>query len=192
MDGSFDADFLWNYLKEHPESVYCLPVKVTPPWDPTRSLDIRNKVMQCRKPQDFHKLCICRGYRSLNEMLNCFEVFLPLVRGNLHLIEQLSYDFCQRQWEQNVVYCEVRYSPHLLAEAFSNETPTGNDHGQAQDPPQPLDITPEAVFAAVTTVCILPLLIILLPQYIRANISPHARMQRSLRVFVGAVKDIQR
>ena len=135
--------------------MYCLPVKVTPPWDPTRPLDIRNKVMHCRTPQDFHKLCICRGYRSLNEMLNCFEVFLPLVRGNLHLIEQLSYDFCQRQWEQNVVYCEVRYSPHLLAEAFTNDASADNDHMQTKDSPESVNITADAVFAAVTRVCIL-------------------------------------
>ena len=51
-------------------------------------------------------------------MLNCFEMFLPLVRGNLELIEQLAFDFCQRQWEQHIVYTEVRYSPHLLAEGF--------------------------------------------------------------------------
>ncbi len=83
-------------------------------------------------------------------MLNCFEVFLPLVRGNLQLIEQLSYDFCQRQWEQNVIYCEVRYSPHLLAEAFTNDS-NGNDDGSTK---HVLDITPDAVFAAVTRVCI--------------------------------------
>jgi adenosine deaminase len=87
-------------------------------------------------------------------MLNCFEVFLPLVRGNLHLIEQLSYDFCQRQWEQNVVYCEVRYSPHLLAEAFTKDTSAGNEHDETNAPPESLNITPEAVFAAVTRVCI--------------------------------------
>ena len=110
--------------------------------------------MHCRTPQDFHKLCICRGYRSLNEMLNCFEVFLPLVRGNLHLIEQLSYDFCQRQWEQNVVYCEVRYSPHLLAEAFTNDASADNDHMQTKDSPASVNITADAVFAAVTRVCI--------------------------------------
>lgn len=88
-------------------------------------------------------------------MLNCFEVFLPLVRGNLHLIEQLSYDFCQRQWEQNVVYCEVRYSPHLLAEAFTNDASADNDHMQTKDSPESVNITADAVFAAVTRVCIL-------------------------------------
>lgn len=76
--------------------------------------------------------------RFRKEMLTCFEIFLPLIRGNLTLIEQLAYDFCQRQWEQNVVYTEVRYSPHLLAEGY--EDGGGNK-----------TVTAEAVLAAVTT-----------------------------------------
>jgi len=41
-------------------------------------------------------------------------MFLPVVRGNLELLEELSYDFVRRQKEQNIVYTEVRYSPQLL------------------------------------------------------------------------------
>ena len=48
-------------------------------------------------------------------MLNCFTVFLPIVRGNLDLIESLAFDFVKRQARQNIIYSEVRYSPHLLA-----------------------------------------------------------------------------
>jgi adenosine deaminase len=146
LDGSFDADFLWKYLKEHPESVYCLPVRVNPPWDPTKTLHIRDHVMNCQTSQDYFKLCTCRGYRSLNEMLNCFEVFLPIVRGNLQLIEQLSFDFCKRQWEQNVVYCEVRYSPHLLAEGFLLDKYENENNKNSSVH------THDAVFAAVTRV----------------------------------------
>ena len=75
-------------------------------------------VQKCKTEKQYHDLCTCRGYRSLKAMLNCFEIFLPLVRGNLELIEQLAFDFCQRQWEQHAIYTEVRYSPHLLAEGY--------------------------------------------------------------------------
>jgi len=51
--------------------------------------------------------------------LNCFECFLPVVRGNLALLEKLAYDFVKRQWQQNAVYTEVRYSPQLLCESIS-------------------------------------------------------------------------
>lgn len=52
---------------------------------------------------------------SLEDMLLCFEFFTPLVYNNFVLLEHLAYDFCQRQYEQNVIYTEVRYSPQLLA-----------------------------------------------------------------------------
>ena len=52
---------------------------------------------------------------SLEDMLTCFEFFFPLVYNNETLLEELAFDFVKRQWEQNVIYTEVRYSPHLLA-----------------------------------------------------------------------------
>jgi adenosine deaminase len=139
-------------MKEHPESVYCLPVRTIPPWEPDKELKIRSMVQNCQTSREFHDLCTCRGYRSLREMLNCFEVFLPLVRGNLELIEQLAYDFCQRQWEQNVVYTEVRYSPHLLAEGFAVDVADSSTNDDSSEHPAGamIKVTPESVFEAVT------------------------------------------
>ena len=48
-------------------------------------------------------------------MLKCFETFVPIVRGDLDLLEKLAHDFVKRQSKQNIVYTEVRYSPHFLA-----------------------------------------------------------------------------
>ena len=60
-------------------------------------------------------MCTCRGKHSLHEMLKCFETFVPIVRGDLDLLETLALDFVKRQSKQNIVYTEVRYSPHFLA-----------------------------------------------------------------------------
>mmetsp|Transcript_25113 Transcript_25113/g.37572 ORF Transcript_25113/g.37572 Transcript_25113/m.37572 type:complete len:309 (+) Transcript_25113:580-1506(+) len=49
-------------------------------------------------------------------MIICFEHFIPIVRGDLGLLEELAHNFVKRQAAQNIVYTEVRYSPHLLAE----------------------------------------------------------------------------
>jgi adenosine deaminase len=57
---------------------------------------------------------------SLEDMLTCFEFFLPLVYDNVDLLEELAFDFVQRQWEQNVIYTEVRYSPNLLSKDPTN------------------------------------------------------------------------
>jgi len=59
-------------------------------------------------------------------MLTCFEFFFPLVYNNFELLESLAYDLVIRQYEQNILYTEMRYSPHLLAkdpqEAFKAVT----------------------------------------------------------------------
>lgn len=90
-------------------------------------------VSECDSPLDYRRLTTCRRrYRAfrtaeaqrrkrdekqgtLEDMLTCFEFFFPLVHNNLPLLEELAYDFVKRQKEQNVIYTEVRYSPHLLA-----------------------------------------------------------------------------
>jgi adenosine deaminase len=140
LDGSFDPDFLWKYLNENPDKIYCLPVTADLPWEPDHPpLEIRKLVKDCDTQRKFHSLCTCRGNRSLKAMLNCFEIFLPLVRRDLHLLEQLSYDFCLRQWEQNTFYTEVRYSPFLFADSFQ---------GDVLDPDNP--ITAEHIYEAIT------------------------------------------
>ena len=95
-------------------------------------------VQDCGNALAYRRLCTCRRryrkYRqqtrqairngqhleekpqgTLEDMLNCFEFFLPLVYDNFTLLEELAFDFVCRQFEQNVIYTEVRYSPHLLS-----------------------------------------------------------------------------
>lgn len=52
-------------------------------------------------------------------MFQCFQVFVPIVQDNLTLLEQLAHQFVQGQAQQNVIYTEVRYCPHLLAKGGS-------------------------------------------------------------------------
>jgi adenosine deaminase len=91
-----------------PDNAHC-------PWDDS-TIPIRSAIEQCKSKEDLHSLCTCRGKRSLHEMIKCFEHFIPIVRGDLELIERLAYDFAKRQAMQNIIYTEVRYSPHVLAE----------------------------------------------------------------------------
>mmetsp|Transcript_2483 Transcript_2483/g.3743 ORF Transcript_2483/g.3743 Transcript_2483/m.3743 type:complete len:453 (-) Transcript_2483:185-1543(-) len=132
FDGSLEHSILQSHLSTN--GLTCLPEHTILPWDqskfPVRSLveeassittteskaaGDTNDAIRITKPS-LHSLCTCRGKRSLTEMLKCFEIFVPIVRGNLNLLEALAYDFCKRQWEQNVIYTEVRYSPHYLAD----------------------------------------------------------------------------
>lgn len=126
LDGSFEFDVLWKTLQKRPQLMQCFPVSTNPPWEPSKTLHSRKLVTECETSTDYRTLCTCRGKRSLNEMLNCFEMFLPVVRGNLELLEELAYDFVQRQWEQNVVYTEVRYSPQLFVDEMNTTTTNDN------------------------------------------------------------------
>merc|ERR1740121_685206 len=45
-------------------------------------------------------------------MLSVFYRYLPLVAGRLELLEELAFKFVGFQAASNVVYTEVRYSPH--------------------------------------------------------------------------------
>lgn len=115
LDGSFDPFVLHQYLQSSKTTQY-LPEYTIIPWDQSR-YPIRKQVEDTLDyPLQFHSLCTCHNQQSLQAMIKSFEIFLPIVRGNFGLLEQLAFDFCKRQAEQKIIYTEVRYNPHLLAE----------------------------------------------------------------------------
>ncbi|XP_062520576.1 adenosine deaminase-like [Corticium candelabrum] len=63
-----------------------------------------------------HVTCCYGTNKSLLEFLNVFYTFHPLIRGDTAAIEQFAYEFCEDEAKQKVAYCELRYSPHYLAE----------------------------------------------------------------------------
>ena len=139
LDGSFNTTELWDHLQSNPHMIHCIPIEMKLPWDTnpdTPPVKLRELVSACTTSLDYTRLCTCRRrYRkirhveerknnkslnkkvqgSLEDMLLCFQFFLPLVYNNYDLLEHLAYDFVKRQKEQNVIYTEVRYSPHMLA-----------------------------------------------------------------------------
>lgn len=128
LDGSFDPSTLKAHL-EQTEDYSCLPKETILPWDPNSSFPVRKMVEECRNEEEFESLCTCRGKYSLYAMIQAFEIFIPIVRGKFELIERLAYDFVKRQADQNIIYTEVRYSPHLLAPGgtFHNSNNNSNN-----------------------------------------------------------------
>lgn len=47
------------------------------------------------------------------------------LRGDLSAIERISYEFCQSQSEQEVIYTEARYTPHYFLKLDDNREPIG-------------------------------------------------------------------
>lgn len=147
LDGAFDPDYLWNYIEQHSnrdDIAQRYPKEFIPPWDimNQKTLYLQNDIKNCKNSNEYHKLCTCRGQRSLAYMLNCFQYFLPLVSNQLELIEQLSYDFVVRQYEQNIIYTEVRYSPHELC--------VRSEHQKQQNENDIIIITADMIVQTVT------------------------------------------
>mmetsp|Transcript_5120 Transcript_5120/g.5925 ORF Transcript_5120/g.5925 Transcript_5120/m.5925 type:complete len:381 (+) Transcript_5120:256-1398(+) len=101
LDGAFDDELLFNEWISNQDALDVPD-------------DIAAKLSNCGSLEAFRKITTTTGERSLQSMFDCFDTFLPLVVGNLNLIERLAYKFFLTQVEQNVVYTEVRYSPQLL------------------------------------------------------------------------------
>ena len=116
------------------------------------TLHIRQALRDCGSFNAFKELITCKGKRSLIEMLRCFERFLPVVRGNTDLIEELAFRFVEKQAAQHVVYTELKYSPHLLSNAGTMEAQEGGGGGGEGASAAEAGAVREArlVFAAVT------------------------------------------
>lgn len=75
---------------------------------------LKGALEACHTPEELANFVTCKGHRSFLSMLNCFGHFLPLVKGRWDALEELARRFCKHQAEANIVYTEVRYSPHIL------------------------------------------------------------------------------
>jgi len=64
--------------------------------------------------QDFLDSIIVKTPDTLLSFLKGFGIFLPAIIGDLEAIERMSYEFCEYQSKEGVIYAEPRYCPHLL------------------------------------------------------------------------------
>lgn len=53
------------------------------------------------------------------------SIFLYLLRGDREAIKRVAYEFVEMKAKEGVVYVEVRYSPHFLANSKVDPIPWG-------------------------------------------------------------------
>eukprot|EP00286_Rhodomonas_abbreviata_P009225 CAMPEP_0181323870 /NCGR_PEP_ID=MMETSP1101-20121128/20035_1 /TAXON_ID=46948 /ORGANISM="Rhodomonas abbreviata, Strain Caron Lab Isolate" /LENGTH=355 /DNA_ID=CAMNT_0023431965 /DNA_START=79 /DNA_END=1142 /DNA_ORIENTATION=- len=113
LDGAFDSSLLWERAKEI--STEELPLEVETPWSGAR-LPVRKIITDSLGSlQEFEAAVSTTGrIGGLGQVLDCFETFFPLVKGNRDLLGRLVLSFCESQKKQNIIYTEVRYAPHLI------------------------------------------------------------------------------
>ncbi|XP_051832458.1 adenosine deaminase [Antechinus flavipes] len=73
---------------------------------------------------------------SLPEFLKKFEYYMPAIAGDREAIKRVAYEFVEMKAKEGVVYVEVRYSPHLLANSKVKPIPWNQAEG---------DLTPDEV-----------------------------------------------
>ncbi|XP_077316348.1 adenosine deaminase-like [Lithobates pipiens] len=73
---------------------------------------------------------------TLTEFLTKFNYYMPAIAGDREAIKQVAYEFVEMKAKEGVVYVEVRYSPHFLANSKVDPIPWGQEEG---------DVTPDDV-----------------------------------------------
>ncbi|POI33063.1 hypothetical protein CIB84_003186 [Bambusicola thoracicus] len=73
---------------------------------------------------------------SLKLFLEKFNHYMPAIAGDREAVRRIAYELVETKAKEGVVYVEVRYSPHLLANCRVEPIPWGQAEG---------DLTPEEV-----------------------------------------------
>nr|XP_018910206.1 PREDICTED: adenosine deaminase-like [Bemisia tabaci] len=68
----------------------------------------------CATLADLKMRCIVQEPKNLSHFLDAYELGYHYFAGDLEAIERLAYEFCEDSKCSNVIYSEVRYSPHRL------------------------------------------------------------------------------
>ncbi|XP_061487403.1 adenosine deaminase isoform X1 [Rhineura floridana] len=77
---------------------------------------------------------------SLTEFLAKFSIYMPAIAGDREAVERIAYEFVEMKAKEGVIYVEVRYSPHLLANCKVHPIPWDQEKG---------DLTPDEVVSLV-------------------------------------------
>ncbi|XP_016047086.1 adenosine deaminase [Erinaceus europaeus] len=78
---------------------------------------------------------------SLPGFLAKFDYYMPVIAGCREAIKRMAYEFVEMKAKEGVVYVEVRYSPHLLANSKVKPIPWNQKEG---------DLTPDEVVSLVS------------------------------------------
>ncbi|XP_077913364.1 adenosine deaminase isoform X1 [Halichoerus grypus] len=78
---------------------------------------------------------------GLSGFLAKFDYYMPAIAGCREAIKRIAYEFVEMKAKEGVVYVEVRYSPHLLANSKVEPIPWNQAEG---------DLTPDEVVALVS------------------------------------------
>ncbi|XP_033850064.2 adenosine deaminase [Acipenser ruthenus] len=86
--------------------------------------------------EDLLQLIVCEKPASLTVFLGKFAHYMPVIAGDREAIKRIAYELVEMKAKEGVIYVEVRYSPHFLANCNVDPLPWNQKEG---------DLTPDEV-----------------------------------------------
>ncbi|RXM96906.1 Adenosine deaminase [Acipenser ruthenus] len=86
--------------------------------------------------EDLLQLIVCEKPASLTVFLGKFSHYMPVIAGDREAIKRIAYELVETKAKEGVIYVEVRYSPHFLANCNVDPLPWNQKEG---------DLTPDEV-----------------------------------------------
>uniref|UniRef100_A0A8C4IZE3 Adenosine deaminase n=2 Tax=Dromaius novaehollandiae TaxID=8790 RepID=A0A8C4IZE3_DRONO len=77
---------------------------------------------------------------TLTQFLEKFNHYMPAIAGDREAVRRIAYELVESKAKEGIIYMEVRYSPHLLANSKVEPIPWGHQEG---------DLTPDEVVSLV-------------------------------------------
>nr|XP_032623314.1 adenosine deaminase-like [Chelonoidis abingdonii] len=68
---------------------------------------------------------------TLTQFLEKFALYMPAIAGDRDAVRRIAYEFVEMKAKEGVIYVEVRYSPHLLANCKVHPIPWDQEEGDS-------------------------------------------------------------
>eukprot|EP00063_Salmo_salar_P027593 XP_014002428.1 PREDICTED: adenosine deaminase [Salmo salar] len=85
-------------------------------------------------------ICVVHQPATLTEFLGKFAEYMHIIAGDREAIKRIAYEFVEDKAKEGVIYVEVRYSPHFLANTDVEPIPWNQKEG---------DLSPDEVVRLV-------------------------------------------
>ncbi|XP_077369392.1 adenosine deaminase [Festucalex cinctus] len=79
--------------------------------------------------EELRRLIVLRKPATLTEFLGKFAEYMHVIAGDRDAIKRIAYEFVEDKAKEGVIYAEVRYSPHLLANCDVDPIPWHQTEG---------------------------------------------------------------
>ncbi|MEQ2298484.1 hypothetical protein AMECASPLE_005606, partial [Ameca splendens] len=79
--------------------------------------------------EELKEMIILHEPATLTEFLEKFSVYMHVIAGDREAIKRIAYEFVEDKAKEGVIYVEVRYSPHFLANCNVEPIPWNQQKG---------------------------------------------------------------